>query len=413
MPTEYARWQQTSLERAIATRRVVLLTGARQCGKTTLARRLLPNKARYLTLDDASTRQSALEDPRLFVAPTTGKDTLIIDEVQKAPDLLPAIKQVVDTDNRPGQFLLTGSANVLTLPTVTESLAGRIGKVRLRPLTQGEVLGARPGFLHNAFAQKFAVPAKRYGRDALTDIVFRGGFPEAMRLAGKARRSWHQDYVDALIEHDLKDVANIRHADVMRDLVKVLAAWSSKFMDIAAIGAGLAVDRRTLSGYVAALQAFHLLESVPAWYKTDYDRVGKQSKLFMADTGMMTALLGWRLDSVGTEGEKIGKVFETLAWNELAAQAEAAEDSFTLYQYRDREKREIDLLIEDDAGDLLAVEIKAGLTVRRKDFAHVEWFKSNLAKRRKVTGVMLYAGPEILPFGDNLWAVPFDGLWAW
>ena len=326
--------------------------------------------------------------------------------------MLPAIKKVVDKDNRPGQFLITGSANILTLPTVTESLAGRIGKVRLRPLSQGEVDGSAPAFLRRAFRQEFSRSGTRYSRDDLIEIIYRGGFPEAMRLAGKARVNWHIDYVDALIEHDLHDVASIRNVDVLKELARVLAAWSSRFMDVAAIGAALAADRRTLAGYIGALRSFYLVETVPAWRRTDYDRVAKQDKIFMADTGMMAALAGWKLTDYARDPDKVGKAFETFARSELACQVDAAEDIFHLYHYRDRDQREIDFLIEGEGRKVLAVEVKSGITVKQSDFRHIEWFRARLAGNRTVIGIVLYAGDEILPFGRNGWAVPFDCIWV-
>ncbi len=410
--TDYRRWQEQSLRRTLTSRRVVMLTGPRQCGKTTLVRKQASDNTLYRTLDDMATRQAAEKDPHLFVSYAPEKGALIIDEIQKAPDLLPAIKKIVDQSNRSGQFLITGSANILNLPTVQESLAGRIGKVRLRSLSQGEISGANPAFLERAFAQDFDRAQVRCNRHDLIDMIFRGGFPEAIRLDEKSRRSWHIDYVDALIEHDLNDIANIRHVEVMKDLVRVLAAWSSKFMDISAIGAALAADRRTLASYISALQAFYIIESVPAWRKTDYDRVGKQGKIFMTDTGMMMALLGWRPSDFFSNPDKPGKVFETFAYNEIASQIDAAGDAFHLYQYRDRDKREIDFLIENDDRAILAIEVKSGITVKSADFKHIEWFRDNLAKKKPVIGIILCAGEDIVPFGKNLWAIPFDCLWA-
>ena len=409
--TDYIRWQKSSLEEALASRRVVMLTGARQCGKTTLAKTLVDDSVSYRTLDDRTMRQAAESDPHLFVEHVADGGVLIIDEVQKVPDLLPAIKQVVDRDNRPGQFLITGSANILTLPTVQESLAGRIGKVRLRPLSQGEITNVKPLFLERAFVQDFKRGAKRHNRNDLIEVIFRGGFPEPIRLHGKARRAWHIDYIDALIEHDLNDVANIRRTDAMKDLLGVLAAWSSKFMDVSAIGANLAADRRTLASYISALRAFYIVESVSAWQKTDYDRVGKASKLFMADTGMIAALLNWKTPDFASDADKAGKAFETFAYNELAVQIDAAEDAYQLYHYRDKDKREIDFLIERNDRHKLALEIKSGISIKKSDFKHIEWFRDNLSKGAPVIGVVLYAGDDILPFGENLWALPFDCMW--
>ena len=408
---DYIRWQKSALQAALASRRVVMLTGARQCGKTTLARTLVSDSVAYRTLDDRAMRQAAESDPHLFLDHASDSGALIIDEVQKVPDLLPAIKRVVDRNNRPGQFLITGSANILTLPTVRESLAGRIGRVRLRPLSQGEITNVKPLFLERAFVQDFKRGKKRYNRNDLIEVIFTGGFPEPIRLQGKARRTWHTDYIDALVEHDLNDIANIRRTDAMKDLLKVLAARSSKFMDVSAIGANLAADRRTLASYISALRAFYIVESVPAWQKTDYDRVGKASKLFMTDTGMIAALLNWKTSDFFYDPDKIGKAFETFAYNELAVQIDAAEDACQLYHYRDKDKREIDFLIERDDRHKLAIAIKSGIGIKKSDFKHIEWFRDNLSKGVPVIGVVLYAGDDILPFGKNLWAVPFDCMW--
>ena len=197
----------------------------------------------------------------------------------------------------------------------------------------------------------------------------------------------------------------------MKDLLKALAAWSSKFMDVSTIGANLAADRRTLASYISALRAFYIVESVPAWQKTDYDRVGKASKLFMVDTGMIAALLNWKTSDFFCGPDKIGKAFETFAYNELAVQIDAAEDAYQLYHYRDKDKREIDFLIERDDRHKLAIEIKSGISIKKSDFRHIEWFRDNLSKGVPVIGVVLYAGDDILPFGKNLWAVPFDCMW--
>ena len=182
----------------------------------------------------------------------------------------------------------------------------------------------------------------------------------------------------------------------MKDLLRVLAAWSSKFMDVAAIGANLAADRKTLASYISVLQAFYIVESIPAWHKTDYDRIGKMSKLFMADTGMMAALLNWKTPDFADDADKVGKAFETFAYNELAVQIDAAENAYQLYHYRDKDKREIDFLIERDDRHKLAVEIKSGTSIRKSDFRHIEWFRDNLSKGAPVIGVILYTGDDMI-----------------
>lgn len=410
MPHFYSRWQQQVIKQAMGTRRVLLLSGARQCGKTTLARQLASKDTTYRTLDDLAVRQIAENDPHGFVK-HPGR-TLIIDEVQRVPSLLSAIKMKVDDDTRPGQYLLTGSANIQSLPGAQESLAGRIRKIRLRPLTQGELFGRVPTFLDQAFEQSFGQPEKTYDRDAMLDMSFRGGFPEVLLLKGVECRQWHTDYIDALIERDLRDITRIQRQEAMRELVCMVASWSSKFMDISAIGAGLSIRRPTIESYINVLEAVYIIERVRPWTHTDYARVGKQAKLFMIDSGLMTSILGWNREQVQMDADRSGKLIETFVFHEIAAQVDACEGKYNLFHYRDREKREIDFLIEREDRALLGIEVKAGSAIGAGDFKHLRWFKEKIAGDRPFIGMVLYSGEVPGSMGDGLWAVPFSTLWS-
>ncbi|MEE9392597.1 MAG: ATP-binding protein [Planctomycetota bacterium] len=408
---QYERWQRKNLKEALGTWRVVLLTGPRQCGKTTLSRQIASANVEYRTLDDLTTRQAAETDPLGFVTLSSKVKTLIIDEVQKAPELLTAVKQVVDQDNRPGQFLLTGSTKIQSLPTARESLAGRIGRVRLRPLTQGELRSRKPDFLDQAFKGEFPPSLHDCNRDLLIDYAFKGGFPEALRLAGNKVAAWHRHYIQSLVERDLVDIANLKKLDALYQLVDVMASWSSKYMDLSGIGNNLDLDRKTLQTYINALQAMFIVETVPAWTKTDYARVGKQKKSFMTDTGMMAAILAWSPKRLWLDPDRMGKIMETFAFQELSAHAESSRNPYRIYHFRDREKREIDFLIENQEKALLGIEIKSGATVRKDDAKHLVWFAENLAQG-PFKGIILYAGESVLSFGKNIWAVPFSALWS-
>ena len=410
MADYFTRWQHRTIETAMKERRVLLLTGPRQCGKTTMVRQLAAKDTEYRTLDDTTLKETAEADPQGFVEHDSGM--LIIDEVQRVPSLLPAIKKVVDEDTRAGQFLLTGSADIQTLPNVQESLAGRVAKIRLRTLTEGEIRGSQPKFLQRAFDQELRFGWKVYDRDDVLEAAFRGGFPEAIALEGRARRRWHRDYIDALLERDLKDIARIHRHDAMRELVRVMAAWSAKFMDVSAIGTSLSIRRPTLESYINALETLYLVERVHPWTKTDYARVGKQSKLFMTDGGLMASILGWNLDQVRLDADRTGKLVESFAFNELAALVDMSDGEYELYHYRDREQREIDFLIERDDGALLGIEIKAAASARKDDFKHLSWFRDNLAGDRPFVGIVLYAGTFSGSFGDGLWSVPFGAMWG-
>ena len=410
MAKRYPRWQKKTIKQLMSERRVLLLSGPRQSGKTTLARELESDQTEYRTLDDSTLREAAENDPQGFIKRST--NTMIIDEVQLTPALLPAIKKAVDEDTRPGQYLLTGSANIQSLPTVRESLAGRIAKIRLRPLAQGEVKKIAPRFIESAFKQSFSRSYTHYDRDALLEMAFRGGFPEPMILQDRGRRRWHTDYISAILERDLKEITKIHRKNAMRELVNILAAWSAKFMDLSAIGSGLSIQRSTIESYINALETLYLVERIYPWTKTDYARVGKQSRLFMVDSGLMTTLLRWKMDQVRFDSDRSGKLMETFAFNEIMAQVEAGDGLYELFHYRDREKREIDFLIEREDNALLGIEIKAGSAIGKNDFKHMKWFQNNLAKNQTFIGLILYTGEFPASFGDNLWAVPFGLLWS-
>ena len=381
-------------------RRVLLLSGPRQSGKTTLARQLESDQTEYRTLDDETLREAAESDPQGFIKRSS--DTLIIDEVQRVSSLLPAIKKAVDEDTRPGQYLLTGSANIQSLPTVRESLAGRIARIRLRPLAQGEMEKTAPRFIESAFSQSFSRSHAYYDRDGLLELAFRGGFPEPMTLQGRGRKRWHTDYIHAILERDLREIAKIHRKDAMRELVNIVAAWSGKFMDLSAIGSGLSIQRPTIESYINALETLYLVERVYPWTKTDYARVGKRSKLFMVDSGLMTSLLSWNMDRVRLDSDRSGKLVETFAFNEIMAQVDAGDGRYELFHYRDREKREIDFLIEGEDDGLLGIEIKAGSAVNKSSFNHMRWFQNNLVKSKAFIGIILYTGQFPASFGNNL-----------
>jgi predicted AAA+ superfamily ATPase len=414
MNEDYTRWQSNIVHQALLSRRVIVLTGARQCGKTTLAKSLKLPSTIYRTLDDVTLLESALNDPHGFVY--HGDELMIIDEIQKAPILLQAIKKDVDENKNFGRFLLTGSANIQSLPSVNESLAGRLRKIRLRPLAQAEIYATLANFLPWAFNQNFPKNYAHDSKDSYITVALRGGYPEPLRLPSiREAHQWYRDYIYSMIERDLKDIINIKRQDAMKDLLSVLAAWSSKSMDVSAIASGLSLTRQTVTTYINALESLYLVDKLAAWPKTDYDRVNKQDKLFMTDTGIMAALLNWRFEKVRLDGDQNGKLLETFVFTELAAHIEALEfqdEKYNMYYYRDREKREIDFIIENEDGNILGIEVKAGSAVSRDSFKHLRWFRDNISKNRSFVGVVLYTGDQMASFGESMWAVPINILWA-
>jgi predicted AAA+ superfamily ATPase len=409
MNAKYPRWQEQNVKTALENRRVVVISGARQTGKTTLAELVAGGQENIRSLDNSGMLRLATEDPKSFLKNPSG--TMVIDEIQKAPGLIPEIKLIVDHDDRKGQYLLTGSANILTLPGVSESLAGRVSHIRLRPLSAGEILKRKPSFLERAFKLDFPALIKGYDKEAIIDLAFRGGYPEVMAMTDKReRRAWHNEYINTIIERDMKDIANIRRRDTLRELIAILASWSAKFMDINQICSSLGASKETIESYINMLEMLFLFDKAPPWIRTDYDRVGRRQKFYAADTGLMTSVLNWKQEDIPLDIDRSGKLVETLVYQELAAHIDASRYEYSLFQYRDRRDREIDFIVERDDGSLLGIEVKSSQSFSTDDFNHLKWFRDNLAKK-PFKGIVLYAGSDSLPYGEDMYAVPIAALW--
>lgn len=409
MSKEYIRWATETVQKATTVRRIVSIVGARQVGKTTLTKQAFSKNNIFKTLDDPSSLKSALDSPKEFISHS--KATMIIDEIQKAPILLPVIKMQVDNDKRKGQFVITGSADVQALPEVNESLAGRIKNVRLRTLTEGEIRGIKPTFLDNMFNKNFPVQLKDSSKKEILNIAFRGGYPEILTLSEKEKKAWHKEYINTLLTRDLREITNIRKLDILEKMVLILASWSSKFINIDTICKTLEISKQTVNGYINSLENLYIFDKLSSWIKTDYQRAGKKDKWFMTDTGLMASILNWKITDVLLDIDKPGKIVETLVFNELSALVGLNND-YSLYHYRDREQREIDFIVErEDDGTLLLIETKAGSNISKDDFTHIEWFRNNLAKDKKCIGIILYSGNDTLSFGKDLTAIPTASLW--
>ena len=404
------RWNLRVLDKALKTRRAVIVSGARQCGKSTLLEMFFGGRVEIRSLDSKRLREAALLDPQSFVR-YDGDGPMVIDEVQKAPELLSEIKLVVDKNRRPGQYVITGSSDIYSAPESDESLAGRVKNMRMRTFTQGEIQGVEPTFLGRLFANDYESRYPGCDKRMVLDVAFRGGYPEVVGLSPQDRREWFQDYVKSLFSKDIKDDERIRRQRALHDLLKAVAAWSSKFVDSDALQAACGLSRTTYREYLGVLERYYLCECVEAWTGTGYARVGKRPKWYMCDTGLMAALLNWRTKDIELDPDKSGKIVETFVFTELAAQIDLSGD-YSLYQYRDIDKREIDFIVEDADGNLAGIEVKAGSGVGKNDFKHLAWFREHLAKGRQFVGIVLYAGSETLSFGNGMQAVPISVLWS-
>ena len=405
----FKRWQTEKVQHLLSCRRGVNLTGARQVGKSTLTEMLdLPNAKRW-SLDDDDICKAAADDANGFVKHAPN-ETIIIDEIQKVPRLLNSIKMVVDRDNSKGQYLLTGSANLRFAKMVKDSLAGRLGVVRLRQLAFAEMNGCGPDFLDVAFKRGFeGRDFTGLGKRDVLRLAFAGGYPEARELSAADRQDWFKTYLDDLLTKDIQDITEIRKVETLRKVAVSLIAHTAQFIAVNELSAKAELAKATLQNYIAALKALYLFDAVPAWAKSDYELIGKREKFFATDSALVANILRWDEDSAYIDEKQNGKLVETWVYNQLSAIAETSLD-YSISHYRDSCKREIDFIVERSDEAMLGIEVKAGSTLGKDDFKHLKWFSANLAKGKPFTGIVLYSGDHTLRFGEGFYAVPLAAL---
>ncbi|GHU36564.1 hypothetical protein AGMMS50256_33330 [Betaproteobacteria bacterium] len=387
----------------------VLLAGPRQSGKTTLARQISGPNMRYLTLDDASTRASANQDP---IGMIRGLDRAVIDEIQYAPPLLQALKTSIDNDRRPGRFLLTGSANLMTLPTVSESLAGRMETLTLLPLSQGEMRQGQTNWLDAAFCGRLPKPRQLVLGDALIETVLCGGYPEAVsRQTPRRRRTWAKQYVDSLLTRDARDLAAIAKLDQLPRFLRALAQVSGQLCNYSKIGSAIGLDHKTAARYIGVFEQMFLLRRVEVWARNALNRIVKTPKLHFLDSGLLASLANITAASALADRSRFGKLLESFVFGELSKHATTAENDYYLLHYRDHAQNEVDFVIENAEGQVIAVEVKAAATISVNDLPGLKCF-ANAAGKAFLCGIILYDGEQTLPLGDKYLAAPLSTLWA-
>jgi predicted AAA+ superfamily ATPase len=387
--------------------RVVVVNGARQVGKSTLAEAVLRKRsggvARFL--DDPVTQAAARADPTRFLQ---HDGLMLIDEVQRVPELWLAIKNLVDREPRPGRFLLTGSARLLALRSLPDSLPGRSETVELWPLSQGEIDGEPDGFVDAAFALGADLrgrPTESRRRDYLARMA-RGGYPEAWRRDSPRRRQrFFDSYVADVVSRDVRQVADIEKSASMRRLIALLAAAPSGLLNIRRLAGGLGITGPTVRSYIEILETIFVVRLVPAWSTNLTTRAVATPKVIFVDTGLANHLAGPGTDAT------LGGLLENFALGEIARQLTWSQTFARLYHYRDRDQHEVDGVIEDNAGHVVGVEIKAAETVRAEDFRGLRLLQRRLGDRFRA-GFVLYCGGESLSFGDGLTCLPISALWT-
>ena len=403
------RFSAAHVTEALADTPVVMVVGPRQCGKTTLVRDLIGGERAYVTLDADAALEAARSDPAGFVR---GLDRAIIDEVQRAPDLLRAIKLSVDDDRRPGRFLLTGSANVLALPQLSESLAGRMAVVELLPLSRAEVRGVRPAFLEAAFQGRALEADELVVGEDLAQAVLMGGYPEMLlRDSPKRRRAWARDYLNTIVRRDVSDIADIERQQQMLRLFQVLAHQSGRLTNFAQVGGQVGLDDKTARRYVVILEQIYVVRRLAPWYRNRLKRLVKTPKLHFLDSGLLAGTLGVTVEQVRDDRSLFGPLLETFVFSEIARQSSWIEEPCALHHYRDKDQDEVDIVAEMPGGSVVGIEVKASATVRADDFKGLRKLAAAVGADFR-TGMVLYDGDKVVPFGGGLFAAPISTLWS-
>jgi predicted AAA+ superfamily ATPase len=401
---------EPELRDALADSPVVLIHGPRQCGKTTLARRVGESLGyTYLNLDDPTQRAAAEADPVGFVQDLP--ERAIIDEVQHAPALFAAIKTVVDRDRRPGRFLLTGSANVLLLPKLADSLAGRMEIIRLFPLAQVEIERRQAGFLDALFGAGFASrQSARLGPELAARIVA-GGYPAALTRTSTQRRTrWYRNYLEAMVQRDVRDLARIAALDALPRLLEVAAGQTARLVNVSELASPFQLSRPTIRDYITLLERVFLLDDLPAWHSNRLSRLVKTAKLHIGDTGLAAALLGLDADSLYRDRPLYGQMVESFVFQELRRQAGAHSAEIRFHHFRDKDGYEVDLVLERSGRRVAGIEIKAAASVAGSDFRGLRKLAAATGERF-AAGVVLYDGETGIRFDERLFAIPIRTLW--
>ena len=408
----YRRNVEERIGEAISHSRVVLINGPRQAGKTTLVRDLidLGEGAEYLTFDDITTLSYARRDPEGFIKQFTRP--VVIDEVQRVPEILLPIKAVVDRTRRPGSFILTGSANIFFLPRLADSLAGRMEIVTLWPLSQGELEGHRDGFVDWIFAEEMALP--RVVESERSEILGRalvGGYPDAVeRRTERLRRAWLEGYVTALVNRDVREIGNVRDLRDFPILLNALALRSGGLVNVSDLARTVGLPHETMRRYLSLLEALWLVVELPAWSSNLGKRLVRTPKMTLNDTGLLAGILNMDQQRLEREPIHLGQLLESFVVMEIRKQLGWSRTVAGLFHFRDHAGNEVDIVLESPTGELVGIEVKSTAAPRAEDFSGLRHLQELTGSRFR-RGILLHTGERISSPGKDLHAMPIPMLW--
>lgn len=366
--------------------------------------------ARYLTLDDPITLAAAKSSPSPFLGDLP--ERVALDEVQRAPELLIPIKKSVDENRKPGRFLLTGSANVLTLPKVSESMAGRVEIHAMWPLSQGEIQGVKEKFIDTIFAQQLPKTIKSAAQDALLGKIVTGGYPEVVQQGSpKKRHRWYRSYIMSILQRDIRDLANIEGLSSLPNLLALLASRAGGLVNVSDLARSCGLVHVTLKRYLTLLERVFLVVYLPAWYRNLGKRLIKAPKVYLNDTGLLCHLRNVDEERLRERSYSDGAIFENFVLMEILKQSGWSDIPVSLYHFRSVAGEEVDIVLEATNGRVVGIEIKASGTVQEKDFRGLRALQEAVGKKLFHRGIILHPGKEIVAFDRNLHAVPVSALW--
>jgi predicted AAA+ superfamily ATPase len=412
----FTRYIEPTIDEALSDTPVVSLLGARQVGKSTLARQLNPKRA-YISFDDESNLVAAKMDPMGFVAGLPSPVTL--DEVQRVPELLPALKQAVDEfrfsgEEIAGRYLLTGSANLLLLPAVQESLAGRMQIIRLEPLSELEKQRRHFSVLQALLASelKIQINSKRAPTEALANAVSTGGYPEPVRRNWRRAKQWYREYLFAIVNRDVSMVADVRDQEEMTRLVEFLAIRTATLLNTSSLSNEMRLARSTVDKYITILERLFLVRRLPAWHRNQAKRLVKTPKIHMVDSGLATVLNGLSPTDWTPQGNKFGRLLESFVVQQIICQAGWVDPGLEFYHYRDKDQVEVDLVLQQGR-DVWGIEIKRSANLQDSDARGLRRLAAQ-AGSEFCGGIMFYTGANCIALRSprNCFAVPISKLWG-
>lgn len=404
-----ARHAEVRLRDALADTRIVALVGPRQSGKTTLASKIAADRGMsFVTLDDEQHRRFAGDDPGGFVRRL---DSAVIDEIQRAPDLILALKRTVDDDTRPGRFLITGSVDLFESMISPDSLAGRVETVELLPFSQTEIAGCGPSpFLGKAFAGGFPALEETRPTPDLIARVLAGGYPEALtRSAPSRRRAWLTAYARALATRDVAAIAEVTKTTEFARLIDHAAVAAGQTVNLATLAGPLGVDGKTVDRWLTLLEQMFVVRRVPAWHRNDLKRLVRAPKLHFLDSGLLAALRHITETTLAADRAGLGSLLEGFVFAELLKSVDPDAGEATICHFRDRDQVEVDFVIER-AGQLVGIEVKAAVSVGPADLRGLKRLRE-AAGKSFACGVLLHDGDRIQRVGDDLYVMPVSQLW--